>query len=75
MTTFYYGNQSQIIQIAGEMTSQSYTNIPNNFTNVDIGSDVTSLGDNCFSLCESLKTITIPLSVISIGNSCFYRCW
>jgi hypothetical protein len=74
MTTFYYGNQSQIIQIAGEMTSQSYTNIPNNFTNVDIGSDVTSLGDNCFSLCESLKTITIPLSVISIGNYCFYYC-
>ena len=35
---------------------------------------VTSLGDDCFCLCSSLTSITIPNSVTSLGWSCFQRC-
>ena len=35
---------------------------------------VTSLGDDCFSYCEGLTSITIPSSVTSLGNYCFTYC-
>jgi hypothetical protein len=35
---------------------------------------VTSIGDDAFSWCQSLKEITIPDSVISIGKYVFWNC-
>ena len=35
---------------------------------------VTSLGDNCFSWCSGLTSITIPSSVTSLGDNCFEAC-
>ena len=35
---------------------------------------VTSLGDNCFSWCSGLTSITIPSSVTSLGDDCFSWC-
>ena len=35
---------------------------------------VTSLGDNCFSECFNLNSITIPESVTSLGEFCFGQC-
>lgn len=38
---------------------------------ITIPSSVTSLGDECFARCISLRSITIPSSVTSLGISCF----
>ena len=35
---------------------------------------VTAFGDECFSGCSGLTSITIPSSVTSLGNSCFENC-
>ena len=35
---------------------------------------VTAFGDNAFKDCGGLQSITIPSSVTSLGNSCFYKC-
>ena len=35
---------------------------------------VTSLGNDCFSGCSGLTSITIPDSVTSLGSFCFYKC-
>ena len=36
---------------------------------------VTAFGDNCFSGCNVLTSITIPSSVTSLGGSCFLGCY
>ena len=41
---------------------------------VEIGSAVTSIGDNAFSNCSRLTSVTIPNSVTSIGDGVFYGC-
>ncbi|EDR27139.1 hypothetical protein, conserved [Entamoeba dispar SAW760] len=39
-----------------------------------IPSSITKLGDDCFSECTSLKSITIPSSINEIPNRCFKGC-
>ena len=46
-----------------------------NFTSITIPSSVTSLGDDCFGGCTSLKSITIPSSVTTLGQQCFSGCY
>ena len=48
--------------------------IPITITKCVIPNSVTSIGDNAFWRCESLKEITIPNNVTSIGNNTFYNC-
>ena len=46
--------------------------IPENVTVDGTVYAVTSLGDNCFSWCSDLTSITIPNTVTSLGAFCFY---
>jgi hypothetical protein len=48
--------------------------IPKNIIKCVILNSVTSICNYTFSYCESLKEITIPDSVISIGKDAFYNC-
>ena len=43
-------------------------------TSVNIGSGVTTIGNNAFADCISLATIDIPDGVTTIGNGAFYGC-
>jgi len=47
----------------------------NTIRRVEIGSGVTSIGDNSFYYCYSLTSITIPDSVTSISNNAFRNCY
>ena len=48
--------------------------IPENFIYDDITYSVTSLGRNCFEYCRGLTSITIPNTVTSLENYCFWSC-
>ena len=48
--------------------------IPENVTVDGTVYSVTSLGDNCFSSCYRLTSITIPNTVTSLGKGCFELC-
>ena len=41
---------------------------------ITFDADLTMIGDEAFSLCTSLTSVTIPDSVTTIGNNAFYNC-
>ncbi|ELP87023.1 hypothetical protein EIN_319420 [Entamoeba invadens IP1] len=44
------------------------------FKSFVVPTQITSLGERCFSDCCNLQSITIPDTVLSLGKSCFYYC-
>ena len=49
-------------------------NIPSSVAIKDISHSVTSIGNDAFSDCYNLTSVTIPNSITSIGSSAFYGC-
>ncbi len=68
--TVQVGNDTLAI---AQNTTGSIT-IPSTVTNGGITYTVTSIGDDAFSYCAGLTSVTIPSSVTSIGNSAFFAC-
>ena len=67
---FYYGNEAQV-------TSKSYSGnvvIPSSVSYNGKSYSVTSIGDNAFSKCTGLTSVSIPNSVTYIGEWAFYGC-
>ena len=48
--------------------------IPASVTYNEVKYIVTSIGDNAFSCCSGLTSVTIPNSVTSIGQGAFFQC-
>lgn len=46
----------------------------NNIVKVEIGSAVTSIGNDVFDNCSNLSRVVIPSSVTTIGNGAFLGC-
>lgn len=70
--------QGSIIGSYDENTGENIptTQIPNvtNVVELEIGTDVTSIGDSAFLYCDKLTSVTIPNRVLSIGNYVFQGC-
>ena len=78
-TMGFYGNStssqySGILRYASgaDTRNRAYQNA---VQKVETGKDVTSIGNNAFSSCYSLASITIPESVTSIRNYAFQGCY
>ena len=64
---------------SGKMADYSYDSMPwyaykDQIKSVEIGEDITVIGDYAFSGCEKLTSITIPSSVQTIGSYAFNSC-
>ena len=76
-------DENGLLTISGEgdMWNYSYespspwNNLCLDIMTIQIGDNVTSIGDNAFRMCEKLTNITIPDSVLRIGEGAFYYCF
>jgi hypothetical protein len=74
-TTFYYNDRSPTTVTDSTITSSSRAaGTTLTLTSVDIGTEVTSIGDFAFQDCTGLTSIIIPSSVTSIRQYAFYNC-
>ena len=69
----YYDDTNWSGEIKGILNSSSIPDIYA-ISFLDIGTSVTSIGNNVFEDCEYLTTVTIPESVTSVGSGVFNNC-
>ena len=75
--SIYYNLVSKVKTAEVTSNPKKYTgavDIPENVTYNDVTYSVTKIGNNAFSDCSNLTSVTIPNSVTSIGRSTFYNC-
>lgn len=64
-----------LVEITGStLGSWISENYATSAISVEIGTDVTSIGDATFSACTRLTSVTISNTVTNIGNYAFYGC-
>ena len=66
-----YGSVSYCVMGSTGASGRVYCNM---LQAVEVGRNVTSIGNYAFNYCYSLSSIVIPDSVTSIGNYAFYYC-
>ncbi len=71
--SFSFDKETGIVTISGEgaITASPWSDVKGNITSVVIGEGVTSIPDNAFENCSLLERVTLPVSLVSIGNSAF----
>lgn len=75
--SIYYNLVSKVKTAEVTSNPKKYSgavDIPENVTYNDVTYSVTKIGNNAFSDCSNLTSVTIPNSVTSIGSSTFYNC-
>ena len=58
----------------GDIKTKPWNSQRNEIKKIIIENGVTSIGDNAFTSCYNLTSVTIPNSVTSIGSSAFQNC-
>ena len=74
---YYLDNDNHQAQVTSMISGAYYTGdieIPMDIFHEENIYSVTSIGDNAFSYCYSLTSVTIPNSVTSIGAYAFWDC-
>ena len=61
------------VSITGEISNSSIPDV-SNVVELELGSDVTSIGEEAFFECSDLTNVTIGDNVTSIGYRAFYNC-
>ena len=77
--TYVSSTGALTIQGSGAMTDYEYMNAPwnsycNSIKEINIGNEVTTIGDFAFLKCSGLTTVTIPNNVTTIGDYAFENC-
>ena len=73
----YYNLSESTAEVASAPSTGAYKGnvvIPATFTYDEVTYTVTSIGDNAFSGCKGITSITIPASVTSFGKNAFSGC-
>ena len=70
-----YASAGRYVIAIEVITGEFYLSSPlSNVYKIEIGNGVVSIGNQAFSSCNALSSITIPSSVTSIGESAFGYC-